>query len=47
MSDYDELFKHVTSEFPRALAELALKIPEVEVGERVSTEQATVRGASQ
>jgi len=43
MSDYDELFKHVTSEFPRALAELALKTPEVKVEERVSTEQATVR----
>ena len=43
MSGYDELFKHITSEFPRALAALALKTSEVEVGERVSTEQATVR----
>lgn len=43
MSDYDELFKHVTSEFPHALARLALKSPEVKVGERVSTEQVTVR----
>ena len=43
MSGYDELFKHITSEFPRALTALALKTSEVEVGERVSTEQATVR----
>ena len=43
MPYYDEVFKHVTGEFPRALAVLALKTPEVEVGDPLSTEQATVR----
>lgn len=43
MPYYDEIFKHVTGEFPQDLAVLALKTSEVEVGERLSTEQATVR----
>ena len=43
MPYYDEVFKHVTREFPRALAELALQTPEVEVGERLNTEHVTVR----
>ena len=43
MPYYDEIFKHVTGEFPQDLAVLALKTSEVEVGERLSTEHATVR----
>ncbi len=43
MPYYDEVFKHVTTEFPHALAALALKTPQVEVGERLGTEHATVR----
>ena len=43
MPYYDEVFKHVTGEFPRALAVLVLKTPEVEVGDRLGTEQATVQ----
>ena len=43
MPYYDEIFKHVTGEFPRPLAALALKTPEVEVGERLNTEHVTVR----
>ena len=43
MPYYDEIFKHVTGEFPHALARLALKTSEIEVGERLGTEQATVR----
>ncbi len=43
MPYYDEIFKHVTGEFPKDLAVLALKTAEVEVGERLSTKQATVR----
>lgn len=43
MSYYDEIFKHVAGEFPQDLAVLALKTSEVEVGERLSTEHATVR----
>ena len=43
MPYYDEIFKHVTGKFPKDLAVLALKTSEVEVGERLSTEHATVR----
>ena len=43
MPYYDEVFKHVTGEFPHALAALALKTPEVEVGKRMATEHTTVR----
>ena len=43
MPHYDEIFKHVTGEFPHALARLALKTSEVEVGERLGTEQPTVQ----
>lgn len=43
MPYYDEIFKHVTGEFPYALAALALKTPEVEVGKRLATEHTTVR----
>ncbi len=43
MPYYDEIFKHVTGEFPHALAVLALKAPEVEVGDRLATEHTTVR----
>ncbi len=43
MPYYDEIFKHVTGKFPQDLAVLALKTSEVEVVERLSTEQATVR----
>ncbi|MCG9132129.1 hypothetical protein J5I95_10645 [Candidatus Poribacteria bacterium] len=43
MPYYDEIFKHVTGEFPHALAVLALKAPAVEVGKRLATEHTTVR----
>ena len=43
MPYYDEVFKHVTGEFPHALAALALKTQEVEVGKRLATEHTTVR----
>ena len=43
MPYYDEIFKHVTREYPRSLAALALKTPEVEVGEPLNTEHITVR----
>ncbi len=43
MPYYDEIFKHVTAEFPHALAVLALNAPEVEVGDRLATEHTTVR----
>ncbi len=43
MPYYDEVFKHVTGEFPYALAALALNTPDVEVGERLSTEHTTVQ----
>ncbi len=43
MPYYDEIFKHVTGEFPHALAALVLKTPEVEVGKRLATEHTTVR----
>ncbi len=37
MPYYDEIFKHVTREFPSSLAALALKTSEVEVGEPLNT----------
>ena len=43
MPYYDEIFKQVTGEFPHALAALALKIPEVEIGDRLGTEHITVQ----
>ncbi len=43
MPQYDEVFKYVTGEFPSELAALALKTPDVEVGDRLGTDQATVR----
>ena len=43
MPYYDEVFKHVTGEFPYELAALALNTSEVEVGDRLGTDQATVR----
>lgn len=43
MPYYDEIFKHVIGEFPKDLAVLALKTSDVEVQDRLSTEQATVR----
>ena len=43
MPYYDEIFKHVIEKFPHALAVLALKAPEVEVGKRLATEHTTVR----
>ena len=43
MPYYDEIFKHVTAEFPHPLAMLALKTSALKVGERLSTEHATVR----
>jgi len=43
MPYYDEVFKHITGAFPYALAALALNTPEVEVGDPLSTDQATVR----
>ena len=43
MVKYDEIFKYIVGNFPRALAALALNMPEVVVGESVSTEQPTVQ----
>ena len=43
MADFDEVFKHITGKFPDALAALALKTSEVEVGDRLNTEHITVR----
>ena len=43
MPYYDEIFKHVTGKFPYHLARLALKTPELEVGERLNTEHPTIR----
>ncbi len=42
MPNYDAIFKHVTEEFPHALARLVLKTSEIEIGERLGTEHATV-----
>ena len=43
MPYYDEIFKHVTREYPRSLAALALKTRDVEVRDPVNTEHLTVR----
>ena len=43
MANYDELFKHITGEFPEPLAALALQTPDVEVGKHLNTEHTTVR----
>ena len=43
MADFDEVFKHITGKFPDALAALALKTSEVEVGDRLNTEHITVQ----
>ena len=43
MANFDELFKHITGQFPYALAALALKTSEVEVGDPLNTEHITVR----
>ena len=43
MPYYDEVFKHITGEFPQGMAALALNTPDVEVGDRLGTDQATVR----
>ena len=43
MPYYDELFKHITGAFPHAVAMLALKTPEVEIGEPLATEHITAR----
>ena len=43
MPYYDEIFKHVVGTFPYPLVALALKTPDVEVGDRLGTEHATVR----
>ena len=43
MPYYDEVFKHLTEQAPYALAALALKTSDVEVGEKLSTEQPTVK----
>lgn len=41
---YEEIFKHLAGQLPKDLGMLALKTSEVEVGERLSTEQTTVWG---
>jgi len=43
MPYYDEIFKHVVGAFPHPLAALALKTPDVKVGDRLGTEHTTVR----
>lgn len=43
MPYYDEVFKHLTEQSPHALAALALRTSDVEVGEKLSTEQPTVK----
>lgn len=43
MPYYDEVFKHLTEQAPHALAALALRTSDVEVGEKLSTEQPTVK----
>ena len=43
MANFDELFKEITSKYPYALAALALKTSDVEVGDRLNTEHITVR----
>lgn len=43
MPYYDEVFKHLTEQAPHALAALALRTSDVEVSEKLSTEQPTVK----
>ena len=43
MPYYDEVFKHLTEQAPHALAALALRTSDVEVREKLSTEQPTVK----
>ena len=43
MVKYDEIFKYIVGNFPRALAALVLNTPEVVVGEILSTELPTVQ----
>ncbi len=43
MVKFDEIFKYVVGNSPRALAALVLNMPGVEVGKSVSTEQPTVQ----
>ena len=43
MPYYDEVFKHLTEQAPHALAVLALRTSDVEVREKLSTEQPTVK----
>ena len=43
MANFDELFKEITGRYPYALAALALKTSDVEVGDRLNTEHITVR----
>ena len=43
MVKYDEIFKYIVGNFPRALAALVLNMPEVVVGESLSTELPTVQ----
>ena len=39
MPYYDEVFKHLTEQAPQALAALALRTSDVEVGEKLSTDE--------
>ena len=43
MPYYDEIVKHLMDRFPDAFAALALNSPDVEVVERLSTEQPTIK----
>ena len=43
MPYYDEIVKHLMDRFPDEFAALALGTPDVEVGERLSTEQPTIK----
>ena len=43
MPYYDEIVKHLMDRFPHAFAALALNTTDVEVGEKLSTEQPTIK----
>lgn len=43
MPYYDEIVKHLMDRFPHAFATLALNTQDVEVGEKLSTEQHTIK----
>jgi predicted transposase YdaD len=43
MSHYDEIVKHLMDRFPDAFAALALKTSDVEVQEKLTTEQPTIK----